>query len=58
LADALGRLLGDAALRDRLGAAAAARIAAEFSFDAMIEAYEALYAPRVAVRRERVAGSE
>jgi glycosyltransferase involved in cell wall biosynthesis len=43
LAAALERVLGDASLRDRLGMAAAARAAREFSFDAMTLAYEALY---------------
>jgi glycosyltransferase involved in cell wall biosynthesis len=43
LAAALQRVLGDAALRERLGSAAAARVAAEFSFDSMIRSYEALY---------------
>ncbi len=43
LGAALDRLLRDAELRTRLGAAASARAAADFSLDAMITAYEALY---------------
>ncbi|MCU0983585.1 MAG: glycosyltransferase [Acetobacteraceae bacterium] len=43
LADALVRLGADAALRERLGAAAAARAAAEFSREACIARYVALY---------------
>jgi glycosyltransferase involved in cell wall biosynthesis len=51
LGAALDQLLRDPALRARLGTAAAARAAAEFSLDAMVTAYEALY---VAARRKNV----
>jgi glycosyltransferase involved in cell wall biosynthesis len=43
LADRLARLLGDADLRRRLGAAAAASIGPEFDLDAMVRAQETLY---------------
>jgi glycosyltransferase involved in cell wall biosynthesis len=43
LAAALERVLRDAPLRERLGAAAMARVATEFSFDSMVRAYEGLY---------------
>jgi glycosyltransferase involved in cell wall biosynthesis len=43
LAAALARLRGDPALRARLGAAARARAAAEFSVAAMVAAHERLY---------------
>jgi glycosyltransferase involved in cell wall biosynthesis len=43
LADALHRLLADADLRHRLGAAGRARILAEFSVDAMVEGNLAVY---------------
>jgi len=43
LAEALRRLLTEPALRQRLGAAARRRAAAEFSIDAMTNAYEGLY---------------
>jgi glycosyltransferase involved in cell wall biosynthesis len=56
LAGALEQLMRDGALRDRLGAAAAARAAAEFSFDAMIGKYEALY--RGAIKGQKVVSSE
>ena len=42
LADALIRLLGDAGLRERLGAAGRARAASVFGVDRMIDAYERL----------------
>ena len=42
-ADRLERLLGDADLRRRLGAAAAASIGPEFDIDAMVRAQESLY---------------
>jgi glycosyltransferase involved in cell wall biosynthesis len=44
LAGALGALLADPAERDRLGAAARARVVARFSEAAMLDGYEALYA--------------
>jgi len=43
LADALQRLLGDAALRERLAAAGRARLDALYHVDAMVGAYEELY---------------
>jgi glycosyltransferase involved in cell wall biosynthesis len=43
LADALGRLLTDASLRARLGAAARERAHAEFRIERMVERYERLY---------------
>ena len=45
LARALGRALGDPALRARLGAAARRAVAARFGGDAMLERTFALYAP-------------
>jgi glycosyltransferase involved in cell wall biosynthesis len=42
LADILGRLAADPALRARVGAAAATRIAARFSIDVMFERYRAV----------------
>jgi glycosyltransferase involved in cell wall biosynthesis len=51
LGAALDQMLRDPALRARLGRAAAARAAAEFSLDAMITRYETLY---VAARRKSV----
>lgn len=44
LADALARLVEDATLRERLGAAALSRVRAEFSLDGMVAAYGRLYA--------------
>lgn len=44
LADALHRLLVDAPLRSRLGAAAHARHAQQFAVQRMVDAYQALYA--------------
>lgn len=44
LAAALARLVGDAALRQRLAEASLARVRAEFSLDGMMAAYGALYA--------------
>jgi glycosyltransferase involved in cell wall biosynthesis len=43
LADALGRVLGDAGLRERLGAAARARAEAEYSVDAFRDRVGTLY---------------
>jgi glycosyltransferase involved in cell wall biosynthesis len=43
MAAALARLIGDPALRARLGAAARARVDAEFSLDACVERYAHLY---------------
>jgi phosphatidylinositol alpha-1,6-mannosyltransferase len=43
LRDAVLRLLGDDALRARLGAAGPAWIARRFSVDAMVDATDALY---------------
>ncbi len=43
LAEALSTLLGDGALRARLGAAGPARVAADFGAEGMVEAYEKLY---------------
>jgi glycosyltransferase involved in cell wall biosynthesis len=43
LADAILRVVGDEALRERLGAAARARVTAEFSFARCVERYDALY---------------
>ncbi len=43
IADALGRLAGDPALRSRLGAAARARVEAELTIDRMVERHQALY---------------
>jgi glycosyltransferase involved in cell wall biosynthesis len=54
LADALLRLGTDAALRARLGAAGAARAAAEYALDACIARYMALYA---ALRAGQAPGS-
>ncbi|MFV1959852.1 MAG: glycosyltransferase family 4 protein [Planctomycetota bacterium] len=51
LATALGRLVGDEALRQRLGQGARARVDERFRPDAMVEAYLALY-------REVLAGRE
>jgi glycosyltransferase involved in cell wall biosynthesis len=50
LADALERLLRDPALRERLGAAGPARVAARHSAKAMVDAYAALYAEVLAER--------
>ncbi|MFT7724554.1 MAG: TIGR03088 family PEP-CTERM/XrtA system glycosyltransferase [Roseateles sp.] len=44
LADALARLVRDPALRQRLAAAARARVCEQFSLDAMVAAYGRLYA--------------
>jgi glycosyltransferase involved in cell wall biosynthesis len=43
LAEALGRLLGDPALRARMGAAGRARFERLFSLDRMVRAYQAAY---------------
>jgi glycosyltransferase involved in cell wall biosynthesis len=43
LADAIGRLLSDDALASRLGDSARSRAAAEYSVEAMVDAYERLY---------------
>lgn len=43
LAEAIGKLAGDSALRCTLGGAARAHVAAAFSFDAMMRRYEHLY---------------
>ena len=43
LGAAIGRLLGDPALRARLGDNARRRVRAEFSIDAMVQRYAALY---------------
>jgi len=43
MAAGLGRLLADAALRARLGTAAAVRARRQFGIDAMVDAYERLY---------------
>ncbi len=55
LADRIARLLGDAGLRERLGAAARRRAEARFDVRAMVRAYEDLFA-RIA-RGSRDAGS-
>jgi glycosyltransferase involved in cell wall biosynthesis len=56
LAAAIGRLLDDRALADRLGHAAAERCAREFSFDVAVrrfeDLYESLYARSARARRE------
>jgi glycosyltransferase involved in cell wall biosynthesis len=52
LADVLGRLLGDADLRDRLGRAGRAR-AADFSIGAMARGTEAVYERALAARARR-----
>ena len=46
LAAALRQLLGDSALRDRLGRAARARAEAEFTVARMADQYERLYADK------------
>jgi len=46
LATTLGRLLGDANLRNRLGTAARARAERDFSAAVMTEAYERAYGIR------------
>lgn len=51
LAGRLTELLGDEALRQRLGAAARASIGPEFDIDAMVRAQEALYERLLAERR-------
>ncbi|HWP35157.1 MAG TPA: glycosyltransferase [Thermodesulfobacteriota bacterium] len=50
LAERIGRLLRDRALARRLGLAAARRVRQEFSLDAMVQRYEALYARHLARR--------
>jgi glycosyltransferase involved in cell wall biosynthesis len=56
LAAAIGRLLNDRALADRLGRSAAERCAREFSFDVAVrrfeDLYESLYARSARARRE------
>jgi glycosyltransferase involved in cell wall biosynthesis len=56
LAAALARLGADHSLRARLGAAAQARARAEFSLEAMLGRYRALYGELLAGRPERGAG--
>ncbi|HEX6750636.1 MAG TPA: glycosyltransferase [Longimicrobium sp.] len=53
VADALARVHGDAALRARLGAAAARAACERFSVDAQVRAYERLYHAVTAGRRGR-----
>jgi glycosyltransferase involved in cell wall biosynthesis len=43
LATALGRLVADAALRERLGTLNRARVEERYSFEAMLTAYRDLY---------------
>jgi len=43
LAKALGHLLSDTALRERLGVEAAERAHREFTVEAMVNAYESVY---------------
>ena len=43
LAEAIGRLFGDAVLRERLGASASARAHDLYSFERSVEAWENLY---------------
>jgi glycosyltransferase involved in cell wall biosynthesis len=43
MAGALGRLIGDVELRRRLGAAAAAKVAGQFTVENMTRAYERVY---------------
>ena len=51
LAESLQRLLGDPELARRLGAAARARAAADFSIEAMVAAHEQLYRRLIGRRR-------
>ncbi|MEP7118286.1 MAG: glycosyltransferase [Acidobacteriota bacterium] len=48
MADVLGRLIADPALRQRLGTAAAAKVARQFTVAQMARAYEALYVTTLA----------
>ncbi|MBI1388515.1 MAG: glycosyltransferase [bacterium] len=50
LTEAMRRLLADAGLRERMGAAARERIASHFSVDAMARKFEALYAEALGAR--------
>jgi len=51
LSRALERLLGDSALRARLGSANRARVAREFSFERMLAAYREVYVDALAAAR-------
>jgi glycosyltransferase involved in cell wall biosynthesis len=57
LADRLCRVLGDPALRTRLGEAARADAEARYSFDCMAAAFDALYIEQLTRRGARRLGA-